>query len=496
LWVAALIALALTACSRQPPARISPSVAPPGQSETSLARLARDLDAIFTADPFQNSIWGVLVQSTTRGDTLYARNAGTLVMPASSLKTVTLAAAAERLGWDFTYETRLVSVGAVADGVLDGDLVVIGTGDPSVNDRDGSAARLFSEWSDQLKAMGIRKVTGRIVGDDNAFEDDSLGFGWSWDDLAEGFATGVSGLQYNDNRADLVVEAGPTLGAVARARVEPAASGMDVRSLVATGPVDSAAALSIRRGAGSSILDVHGSVPLSASAIRRSVAVANPTLYFVSALRAALVGSGIEIGGPPVDIDEIDAAPASAAGTVVALHRSPPLSELAIAMMKESQNLQAETFMKSVATSRPLGSAAGLSVVRSVVESWGVRPAALVMRDGSGLSRYNFVTAESIVTILRHVAEDARHREPFEATLALAGVDGTLSRRMRGTAAERNVRAKTGSFMNARSVSGYLTDADGEPLVFSIIANNFSTSTAVVDQATDAALVRLVELKR
>ncbi len=115
-------------------------------------------------------------------------------MPASNMKVVTLAAAAERLGWDFSFETRLVAVGTVERGVLNGDLIVVGTGDPSLDDWDGNATRLFATWAKTLKASGISTIDGRIVGDDNAIDDNWLGFGWQWDDLDQSFASGIGAL--------------------------------------------------------------------------------------------------------------------------------------------------------------------------------------------------------------------------------------------------------------------------------------------------------------
>ena len=141
-------------------------------------------------------------------------------MPASTMKIVTMAAAGERLGWDYTYETRLVGAGTIDGGVLNGDLVVVGSGDPSIGEQNGMSARLFAGWADRIKAAGVHAISGRIVGDDRAFDDQPLGFGWSWDDLAEGFATSTGALQYNENTVDVTIRPGAQAGmpaAVSRA---------------------------------------------------------------------------------------------------------------------------------------------------------------------------------------------------------------------------------------------------------------------------------------
>jgi D-alanyl-D-alanine carboxypeptidase/D-alanyl-D-alanine-endopeptidase (penicillin-binding protein 4) len=127
---------------------------------------------------------------------------------------------------------------------------------------------------------------------------------------------------------------------------------------------------------------------------------------------------------------------------------------------------------------------------------WGIPATGLVQVDGSGLSRYNYLTAETLLTVLMHVERDDRLRGPFEASLPIAGVDGTLAGRMKGTAAESNAHAKSGTLANVRSLAGYVTSADGERLTFVIIANNFGTMPEVAIAAIDAIVVRLAEFKR
>src|SRR5262249_24845752 len=149
--------------------------------------------------------WGVLVRSLKTKDVLYSLNPRKLLLPASNMKVVTLAAAADRLGWSYAYETKLYTTGRIDGGVLAGDLIVVGSGDPSVGVADGSASRLFDAWADRLKQLGLRSVAGRVVGNDEAFDDVTLGFGWSWDDLPDDYAAGVGALQFNENAVAVTV---------------------------------------------------------------------------------------------------------------------------------------------------------------------------------------------------------------------------------------------------------------------------------------------------
>ena len=449
------------------------------------------------APALEHSTWGVLIVSATRGDTLYAANARKLLMPASNMKIVTLAAAAEKLGWDYTYETTLRAAGSVQNGVLRGDLIVTGSGDPSIGTADGTADRLFASWAGRLQTTGIRVVDGRVIGDDNRFDDEGLGFGWSWDDLPDDYAAAVSALQFNENAVRVTIAPGLAVGEPASCAVTPATSGLTIDNRITTVPADSVATIGAHRLPGSMRLDLRGAIPLGSAPAARAVSVDNPTLFFVTALRSALIAHGIDVRGPAVDIDEIRDAPADHAGVPVAAYRSPPLSTLASRLMKASQNLYAETFLKTIGAAAGMPTAAGgRAAEHDVLNAWSVPADGLIIRDGSGLSRYDYVTAESLVRILVHVYRDEKLRGPFEATLPIAGRDGTLSGRMKGTAAEGNARAKTGSMSNVRALSGYVTAADGEPLIFSILANNFETAADVITSAMDAIVVRLATFTR
>jgi serine-type D-Ala-D-Ala carboxypeptidase/endopeptidase (penicillin-binding protein 4) len=491
----AVLALALVAAPWS--GQIASRAAVPSYlAQTTLTDLRRDINGILGRPALERAYWGVLVRSLTANDTLYALNAGKLMMPASNMKIVTLLTAAERLGWAYTYETRLVAAGPITAGKLEGDLVVVGSGDPTIS-HEGLGSDVLDLWAERVKAAGIRAVDGRIVGDDNAFDDETLGPGWAWDYLASGYATGVGALQLNENVVWVTATPAPTVGSPALVSISPDNSGLDVRSDLKTTAVGTPAAVTTRRLPGSSRLALRGSVPVDTTPILIRVSVDNPTQYFVNALRATLIAHGIDVQGPAVDIDDLASSQLQKEGAVLASYRSPPLSTLALRMMKWSQNLYAETLLKTMgAVAGAPGVPGGREAVRSTLDSWGVSPTGLVMIDGSGLSRYNLVTPETLVTILTRARRDQRLRGTFEETLPIAGRDGTLEGRLKNTPAENNVRAKTGSIANARGMSGYVKTADGEPLVFSILANNFETLADEIDRATDAILIRLARFKR
>jgi len=440
--------------------------------------------------------WAVVVQSLASGEVIYSGNASKLMMPASNMKIVTLATSAERLGWDFTYETKLVTCAPVADGVLGGDLIVAGSGDPTIGGRGGAATRVFEAWADRLRADGITTIDGRIVADARAFDRESLGAGWAWDYLASGYAAGVSALQFNESVADVAMLPGPSTGTPAVIEVRPIESGLILDThvtTVAAGEAD----VEFHRLPGSNRLIVSGTIPVGSKEVVRTATVDKPALYFARMLRATLVARGIRVTGDAGEYGDVYPVPPMAPTRVLLSHRSPSLKEIARVLMKVSQNQYAETLLRTLGAQLGDGTAAaGQKVVREVLDGWGVPPDAYVLSDGSGLSRYNYVCAEMLVKILRQMYRDPRHRDPFIATLPIGGQDGTIGRRFIGTRAAGNVRAKTGSIANVRALSGYVTTLDNEVLVFSILANSFTVPQAAIDSTIDLAVERLANFTR
>lgn len=415
------------------------------------------------------------------------------MMPASNMKIVTLAAAIDRLGLDYTYTTRFLAAGPIEAGVLQGDVLVVGSGDPSFSSADGSADAALDACAERLNRLGVRTIGGRILGDDHAFDGDALGFGWSWDDLPDDYAAGVGALQFNENSARLTVTPGLAVGDVAAISVEPPGTGLTVDNRLRTVDQESTVTIQARRLPGSSRLELRGSIPLRSAPVVRTLSVDNPTQFLVNTIRRGLIARGIDVRGAAVDIDDIaDRLPGDRAIELIT-HRSPPLSALAVRLMKASQNLYAETLLKTIGSAAGAPTAlGGRMVAEAALQRWGVASDGLILRDGSGLSRYDYVTPETLVAILSHVDGDAQLRGPFEASLPVAGRDGTLANQFKGTPAEGRVLAKTGSMANVRALSGYATTVAGEPLVFSIIANNFSAAPAAIVAAIDAIVVRIV----
>ncbi len=468
--------------------------------------LAAELDSAFAAPEYARATWGVVVQSLDNGQVLYRRNAQRLMMPASNQKILTGSVALARLGPEFRWRTTVVAAGAVRGDTLRGDLVVIGRGDPSlslhVSGGDDVLAAL-RPWADSVRGRGIRVVTGRVRGDGSYFPDAVLGEGWMWDDLPDSYSAPVGALQFNEGFAEIEVTPGDTVGAPARVRLVPAQAPFVVVSTATTAPADTATALRRTRVFYADTVLLEGRIPRGRTPARLAVAVTDPTRYFEAALTQVLREGGVAVleGGedrrhPTVTGLALAVALPPDTATLFTW-RSITLAELMPFFEKPSQNQIGEALMRTVGgvVTGTASQDSGRAAVRATLAGWGVPEDAVVYVDGSGLSRYNYVAPDAIATVLwtmAHRSDSALFRE----ALPVAGVDGTLEARLRGTAAERNVRAKTGSIANVRTLSGYVTTVDGERLLFVLMANHFTAPRRVIERTQDHVVERLANFSR
>jgi D-alanyl-D-alanine carboxypeptidase/D-alanyl-D-alanine-endopeptidase (penicillin-binding protein 4) len=482
-----LVTFDLLACAR------APAIVTPSRPVDPLQQLKADILAATGAPGVRRAAWGIVVDSLARGERLFELNAGTLLVPASTVKLVSLASAVDAVGWDFRYETTLRATGPIVDGVLHGDLVVVGSGDPSIGGRGGSD---LSSWIEALKAHGIRRIDGRIIGDDDSLEEPRPQLAWAWDDL--GYPSGVlfGALNLAENQMEVTVNPLSSPGGPPVLSVDPRAWLRPLRNRVITGPPESTPLLWPEQRPGEPFLTIAGSIPAGAAPARLRVSVGNPTLWFATVFRQALVSAGIDVTGDAYDVDDLARRPEWDSATVLHTHRSATLAEIAQPMLKDSINLYGEAVLRLNAPRGVLATNdAALEALRDRLRSWGIADDAWQIIDGSGLSRRNAVAPEMLVTVLRRM-HDASDRSPWMEALPVAGRDGTLAGRMRGTAAEGNVRAKTGTMSNIRTLAGYVRTRDGETLAFAIMADGFEGSGTAAVEAIDRIAGRLATFSR
>jgi serine-type D-Ala-D-Ala carboxypeptidase/endopeptidase (penicillin-binding protein 4) len=485
------------ACARTPPATIP---APPAATAATsiggagaLSTLPSDILAATRLPGVQRGTWGVVVQSLDRNERLFELNPRTLLVPASVAKLVSLATAVDAVGWDYTWETRLSTAAGteISNGVLRGDLIVNGAGDPAIGGRGGDD---LSVLVNAIKAAGITRVQGRIIGDDDAIEEPRPAFAWAWDDL--GYPTGAlfGALNFAENRTTVGIEPGSERGKPGTLVTDSMYPDRPLINRTSTGAPGSPQQLWPEQRPGDVALSIAGTIPVGAAPARLGVSAGNPTLWFANALRTRLVAVGIDVTGAAVDQDDVDRPIEE---TTLFTYRSHRLADIAVPMLKESINLYAEAAMRLNAArgNGPLTNDAALEGFNARLQSWGIPRDGFQIVDGSGLSRRDVLAPETLLTVLQRMYDPAG-TSPWMRALPIAGVDGSLETRMRGTPAERNVRAKTGTMSNIRSLAGYVTTADGEHLAFAILLNDFEGTGAQALQAIDTIAVRLATFRR
>ena len=467
----------------------------PKDAATGAARAAEPGEALATRlqrivdDPaLARAHVGLAVQVAETGEVLFESEAEKRFVPASNTKIVTASVALDALGPDHRWTTRLVADGPVVDGALAGDLWIIGGGDPVLS------RQAVDGWGAVLRQAGIRRIEGSIVGDDRVFEAGQWGDGWMWDDLYAGWAAGVSGLQLHPNTVRAWLIPGSDLGSAARLQLRGSGPELPIDNRVRTGAPGSEVRLRFVPPAGGGDVRLDGWVPLGPDTVPLYLATPHPTLYLLEYLADALARDGIPVDGGVrrAEPDETPAAPTWSTEFV-----SEPLSEIAARMLKPSDNQIAETVLRTIGRESGDGGSAesGIEVVQSTLAAWGIEPGAIDLVDGSGLSFYNELTPNAMVRLLR-----AMWRHPafpvFEAAMPIAGVDGTLRRRLLGTPGESNVKAKTGSLSSVRALSGYLRDGAGETLIFALLLNGYDAPGDVAVALEDLLVEQLVLYRR
>ncbi|GIV15311.1 MAG: D-alanyl-D-alanine carboxypeptidase DacC [Armatimonadota bacterium] len=450
------------------------------------ADLKADIDRIIQNPALAHSITGILVVSSKDGRTLYEQNADLMLIPASNQKLLTSAAALHRLGADFRFTTRLWAEGEVDSlGVLHGDLILQGSGDPTLLLKD------IETMAEAVERAGIRRVEGCLLYDESTFDGIRRGWDWAWDDEPYYYSPCLSAICVERNAVTVFVSPGEKVGDPPRVRLFPPTDYLLVRNEATTSPAGTPSTIIITREHARNIAIVRGQIPLDArpDSARQALSVEEPPRYAMWLLRESLQKRGITTRYRTALPDRVPEG-----ARLLYTHTSPPLSEILPLLNKPSDNLIAECLMRTLGATvyREGSAAAGERVMLDFLKEAGLDLSALNIVDGSGLSRRNQVSARNLVILLRYMASHPQAKM-FLDSLPIAGVDGTLRSRMVNTPAQGKVRAKTGSLGRVSTLSGYLTTQTGEELVFAILMNNYNGSAAVARSVQDAILLRLVQ---
>ena len=446
-----------------------------GESARTVVTLESKIDRILNDQRLNGALTGVSIRKADSGEIVYSSYGDIRLHPASNMKLLTASAALEQLGPDYQFSTEVWMDGRIKGKVLEGDLYLKGKGDPTLMKED---LDLFAQ---QLKANGITKIKGNLVGDDSWYDSIRLSQDLNWSD--ESFHTGaqVSALtlspsnDYDSGTVLLEIKPAAQIGERAKIQVTPKNEYVTIINLTKTVETNQLSKVSFERLHGENTIMVKGTVPQNSSTIKKWAAVWEPTLYALQVFKTSLKEYGITF----TEKSEMETGVTPKGASKLATKQSMPLKDLLIPFMKLSNNGHAEVLTKEMGkVVYGEGSwEAGLQVIKETLTDLGLNGSTIQLRDGSGMSHKNMIPANELSQLL-FLAQKKSWFPEFERSLPVAGqpdkrTGGTLRNRLKDELTIGNVRAKTGSISGVSTLSGYVTARSGEKFIFSILINNY-----------------------
>lgn len=467
----------------------------PSQPATSSAALTlqQSIDELLHGSALSGGkgTFALYIVNLKDGTSIYKRNVSMPLIPASNMKLFTTAAALDLLSPDYVFTTRVEATGNISAGILQGDLVIKGSGDPTIAARDHGydPEAVFKEWAARLKQMGITTITGNLVGDTSLFLNVGYCPGWDPDDEPIWYAAQSDALSLNENVIKVFVRPDKRAGRPVHVELEPQTAHVHIQNRAKTGGRGSRLTLEMTRQCGTNVIEIRGKLPTRFRERVRTLTVEDPAGYFMDVLARVLQEHGITIQGGIRVVRQPGELPT---GRPLFTRASPPISQLVSFTNRESNNFYAEQFLRTLgAEFQGRGSREnGAKTVSTWLQGMGVPTQDFSMYDGSGLSRLNRITVEATITLLRHMYA-SKNFAIYKSSLPLAGKSGTLHRRMRGTPAYNMVHAKTGYMKGVSSLGGYTTTMDGTPVAFAMMYNGRYPSTSYVKDLENKICVLL-----
>lgn len=454
----------------------------PAQEKNAIAALQKQIDMVLQDSVLQQTRTGIKIVSLNTGRTWYEKNSRELFHPASNMKLLTTATALNRLGPDFRFRTLLLADSAsLKDSTISGNIYLKGFADPSLTTQD--LHRMVKE----LRFRGIRRITGNLVCDESYLDDLYLGQGWMWDDASSEDFAPISALTVNDNCVEVTVKPAVRPGDRLTVHLEPETNYMKIVNHGVT--VDSTdtvltKAFKVERKwkHPENTIVIEGGLIAGGPERTFKREVVDPARYAGTLFGELLVQEHISLQGSVLK--------GVAPDTVILLaeHLSPPLSQIVFRINKISHNLSAELLLKTLGAEMggvPGSAKKGISEIYQFLQEIGIDSTSYKLADGSGVSRYDLVTPDLLVTLLQAMYREFQVQPEYQSSLPIAGLDGTLKRRMTNTPAERTLRAKTGTLSGVSDLSGYTITADSEIVAFSIMMEHFVGSASKIRKVQD-----------
>ena len=434
------------------------------------ARFGARAETLLGCLAFQQRRLGTPDRRCANGRTLFEKNADGYFVPASNMKLFTTALALAKLGPDYKFHTTLETRGTISpDGTLSGDVVLVGRGDPNLSNRkfpyelkeefDGPPEKVLAELADALVAHGVKEISGDVIGDDSYFPRERYPNGWEIDDMVWEYGAAISAIVVDDNTVALTLTPGEKIGRSGAGLGCTADAGLYIAKRCDDIDAGVKSDLTLTREPGANLVVVRGTLPAKSTPRKLVLAIEEPAQHAASLLAALLTDRGVKIDGKirAVHVPEADATPR----TILAEHVSVPLGDSVKLVNKISQNLHTEMLLRTAARQNGLWSTPEemLKTPQDFYAAAGIAPDDVIQTDGSGLSRHDLVTPRAIVTLLKY-AQGQTWFAPYYASLPVAGIDGSLQDRMKGTVAAGRIHAKTGSVEHVQDAFWFCGNAE------------------------------------
>lgn len=438
----------------------------PQQAQAALQTLSKDAQLKYAS-------YSLSVLNAQTGEKIFSVNEDMGLAPASCLKTITAATALSLLGTSYQYKTLLAYNGSInADGVLQGNLVIKGAGDPSLGSPRYQAATesaVLQSWIAAIKKAGIKKITGKIIGDDSIFDTQTLPDGWIWQDMGNYYGAGVAGLSWRENQFDLLLKPGSKPGdAVTLTGTRPSLPYLAISNELTTGPNNSGDQAYVYLPPFANLAYLRGTVGLDEKNFTISGAIPDPAFECAFRMEQALLEAGISsTGATTTRLLRQNKQPLPLQTTSLYTTLSPSLDKLIYWFLKKSINLYGEHLVKTIASqqSENVSTATGVRIIRQHWQQAGIDSNALNIMDGSGLSPANRITTAALAKVLFLSQKEKWFPAYLEALPEMNGI-----------------KMKDGYISNVRAYAGYITPKQGPPLVFAFIVNNFNGSPGTMRQ--------------
>lgn len=443
------------------------------QAQGNTEDLEAELDKLLTSMPkLKGSLAGISIREQSSGKVVYEQMAHTRLAPASNLKLLTASAALSVLGSDYTFDTVIYTDGKLVNGVLSGNLYVKGKGDTTLLQSD------LEKIAKSLHDKGIKKINGSIIGDASWYDDVPYSIDLAWSDESTYYGAPVSGLTMSPDKeydaGTIMIKASPgaNAGSQAKLTIKPSVSNLDIANRTSTVNKDGKENIQSVRKHGENSITIKGNIPVGSGATKNWVAIENPPELVLDVFQQALTNQDITWTG------EVKEGITPELSTPILVHKSLPLSKIVVPFLKLSNNTIGETLLKELGkVEKGEGSfEKGVAVLKEEMKKFGLDTSGMLIRDGSGISPIDLITANDLSTLLYHIQKEAWFSD-YEKALPVSGnkdrmIGGTLRNRLQSENTLGKVKAKTGTLSAVSSLSGYVESKSGKNYIFAIMLNH------------------------